>query len=678
PGTIVTTNTSGLPIVQIAEGRSDDFRTSFLGTHFFNPPRAMKLLEVIPTSATKPSVVETIRRVGEYDLGKGVIVCKDTPNFIGNRLFTLDLTFAIEFALEHGYTVEEVDLLTGALIGRPKTATFRLLDLIGVDVMAFVAQNLYPRVPHDESRELLRAPHGTRLVQALQERGWLGNKSGVGFYRTVATAAGREFWPLDLKTMEHRPAQAPQFSSLATIAKERDLAARLRALIALEDRAGIYLRAVLGNYLGYASRRLPEIADDVRSVDQAMRWGFNHELGPFEIWDSLGVAAGCQLPGLDAAYWVDEMLRTGRARFYEESASHGHRATSYWNVSTRDAVVIPPSPDELDLNEQRASHGVITENDAASLIDLDDGVAGLELHTKMNTLDERVVEMINRSVEKVKSGFGALVVTGRGSHFSAGANLASFAGHVQANDWAGLDRAVRALQDSFLALRLSPQPVVIAPSGYALGGGAELTMAGARIVALAETYLGQVEVGVGLLPAAGGCKELLRRVVSAPGEVSRREREAGLGRVFELIALGKMSGSAIEAQEWGFLAPTDRIVMNPDHQLAMAKREALALLESYRPPGREKSVYAAGRDALATLRIKSYLAHESGYASAYDAELANRIAFVLCGGDLSEPQWVDEQYILDLERATFVELCQQPKTQERIRSFLETGKAVRN
>ena len=675
PGTIVTTNTSGLPIAQIAEGRSDDFRANFLGTHFFNPPRAMKLLEVIPTPATSRDVVEMIRHVGEYDLGKGVIVCKDTPNFIGNRLFTLDLTFAVEFALEHGYTVEEVDLLTGALIGRPKTATFRLLDLVGVDVMAFVAQNLYPRVPNDESRELLRAPRSTHLVQSLQERGWLGNKSGIGFYKTVITAAGREFWPLDLQTLEHRSPRAAQFASVATIAKERDLAARLRALVALDDRAGIYVRAVLGNYLGYASRRLPEIADDVRSVDQAMRWGFNHELGPFEMWDALGVAAGRQLPGLAAASWIDDMLRSGRTRFYEELAG---QARTYWSVAERTAVLVAPTPDVLEIDERRASHGVVFENGAASLIDLGDGVAALELHTKMNTLDERIVEMINRSVEKVRSDFGAMVVTGRGGHFSAGANLASFAGLVQANDWDGLDRAVKGLQDSLLAMRFSSQPVVIAPFGYALGGGAELTMAGARIVAFAETYVGQVEVGVGLIPAAGGCKELLRRVVSAPGEVGRREREAGLGRVFELIALGKLSGSAIEAQEWGFLAPTDRIVMNPDHQLAMAKREARALAVSYRPLRREKSIYAAGRDALAALRIKSYLAREAGYASEYDVELANRIAFVLCGGDLSEPQWVDEQYVLDLERSTFVELCRQPKTQERIRSFLETGKAVRN
>jgi 3-hydroxyacyl-CoA dehydrogenase len=679
PGAIVTTNTSGLPISQIAEGRSADFQAHFLGTHFFNPPRAMKLLEVIPTPATSPGVLETICRIGEYELGKGVIVCKDTPNFIGNRLFTMDLIFAVQYALEHGYTVEEVDLLTGPVIGRPKTATFRLLDLVGVDVMAFVAENLYPRIPNDESRDLLRAPLVNQLVQTLQERGWLGNKSGIGFYKQVITPSGREFWPLDLQTLEHRPPRVPELATVASISKERDLAARLRALTTLNDRAGIYLRAVLGNYLGYASRRLPEIADEVRSVDQAMCWGFNHELGPFKIWDALGVAEARQLLGLDAAPWVDEMLRKGRPRFYDFPPGRAGAITSYWHVAQQAAVPVTPSPDVLDLAERKLSNGVVIENTAASLVDLGDGVAALELHTKMNTLDDRVVEMINYSLDKVETSFQAMVVTGQGSHFSAGANLAYFAGLLQTSDWAGLDRAVRALQDSLMALRFSAWPVVIAPFGYTLGGGAELAMAGARIVASAETYLGQVEVGVGLIPAAGGCKELLRRVVSTPSAVSRREREAGLERVFELIAQGKRSSSTLEAKSWGFLAPTDRIVMNPDHLLAVAKREALALATAgYRPPVRDKTIYAAGRDALAALRIKSYLYREAGYASEYDVELANRIAFVLCGGDLSEPQWVEEQYILDLERSTFVDLCRQPKTQERIRSFLETGKAVRN
>jgi 3-hydroxyacyl-CoA dehydrogenase len=696
PGTIVTSNTSGLPIGQLAEGRSADFRAHFLGTHFFNPPRQMKLLEVTPIPETLPDVVETIWRVGERDLGKGVVLCKDTPNFIGNRVFTFDLAFALDYALEHGYTVEEVDLLTGPLIGRPRTATFRLLDLVGIDVMALVDENLYPRVPNDESRELLRSPRMAGLVQTMVDRSWLGNKKGIGFYKEVRGPQGRAFWPLDLTTLEHRAARKPDFEPLDAIQAERDLGKRLRLLVASEGRAGAYVRAILGNLLGYASRRLPEIADDVQSVDDAMRWGFNHELGPFEIWDVLGIEEGLRLarapslPGTGPAPWVEAMLASGRRSFYERASSppsplvgegHGERGSSLtsWNVAKQAATETLPTADALNIADRRAFGGVVAENAGASLVDLGDGVAALELHTKMNVLDERIVEMIHTALDKVAGGFQGLVITGQGEHFSAGANLMMVARLIQQQDWAGIDRATKALQDAFMALRFSPQPVVVAPLGWTLGGGAELMLAGARVVAATETYVGQVEVGIGWIPAGGGCKELLRRVVSPAAMGARPDPDPALDRVFDLIAQAKVSSSAAEARAWGFLTPLDRIVMNPDHLLATAKREVLALVEEgYQPPLRGKTIYAAGRDALAALRIKAYLFHEAAYATDHDVELANRVAYVLCGGDLSEPQWVDEQYILNLERSAVVELSQHPKTQERIRSFLETGKAVRN
>ncbi len=684
-GSIVSSNTSGLPISQVAEGRSADFQSHFLGTHFFNPPRQMKLLEVTPTAATLPEVVETISRVGEHDLGKGVVICKDTPNFIGNRIFTFDLVFAVVYALEHGYSIEEVDALTGPLIGRPRTATFRLLDLVGVDVMAMVGDNLYPNIPSDESREILRSPRLAALLQAMLERGWLGNKTGIGFYKEVRDENGRSFWPLDLRTLEHRPPRTPNLPSLLGLQKERDLPTRLRALVALDDRAGQYSRALLANLLGYSSRRLPEIADDVRSVDRAMRWGFRHELGPFEIWDALGVSEGRRLVQQEdprgMAPWVDQMLASGRTRFYERSPGPASAVTTYWNVARATAVPIEASPEVLALEDRKAAGGVVAENAGASLVDLGDGVAALELHTKMNTLDERVVEMIYRAVETVRQQFRGLVITGAGEHFGAGANVAYIAGLIQAGQWEGIDRAIKSLQDAFMELRFSPRPVVAAPFGWALGGAAELAMASARIVASAETYLGQTEVSLGLIPAGGGCKELLRRVVSpvAAATAQRPDVRAPLRQVFELIAQGKTSTSAAEAREWGFLAPADRIVMNQDYLLARAKREVIALDEAgYRPPSRGKNVFAAGRDALAALKIHTYMFREAGYASDYDVALANRIAYVLCGGDLSEPQWVDEQYVLNLERAAFVDLCRQPKTQERIRYFLETGKRLRN
>jgi 3-hydroxyacyl-CoA dehydrogenase len=683
PGTIVSSNTSGLPIGQIAEGRSAEFKQHVLGTHFFNPPRQMKLLEVTPIPDTLPDVVETISQLGERDLGKGVVICKDTPNFIGNRIFTFDLTFGLLYALQHGYTIEEVDLLTGPLIGRPRTATFRLLDLVGIDVMALVSVNLYPRLPDDETREILRSPESATLIETMVERRWLGNKTGIGFYKQVGAGSAREYWPLDLASLEHRPPQKPQFPALASLERERDLGARLRALIALDDRAGQYLRAILGNLLGYTSRRAPEIADDVRSIDDAMRWGFSHALGPFEIWDRLGIPEGQRLasaadvPGGGAAAWVDQLLATGRRSFYEPAATPG-RPPSYWNVAEQKLIAPADSPEVLSVAARKAAGGTVLENASASLVDLGDGVAALELHTKLNTLDDRIVELIGRSVEKVASDFRALVVTGQGEHFSAGANLVFLAGAIEAKDWAGIDRAGRAMQDAFLALRFSPRPVVVAPFGWALGGAAELTMSGARVVAAGETYIGQAEVGVGLLPGAGGCKELLRRIVAPVASQPQADTLPALSRVLELIAQGKVSGSALEAREWGFLGPADRIVMNPDHLLAAAKREALALADDYRPPVRGKNVYAAGRDPLAALKIQIYLFRESAYASAHDAEIARHLAYVLCGGELSEPQWVDEQYILNLERAAFIALCQLPKTQERIKHFLETGRTLRN
>jgi 3-hydroxyacyl-CoA dehydrogenase len=676
PGTIVTSNTSGLPIGQIAEGRSAEFRAHFLGTHFFNPPRHMKLLEVTPTPDTSPDVLETIVRIGERDLGKGVVICKDTPNFIGNRIFTFDLTFALAYALDHGFTVEEVDLLTGPLIGRPRTATFRLLDLVGIDVMGLVSQNLLPRIQADESRDLLTHPATVRLIQTMVDRKWLGNKTGVGFYKQERTAQGRAFWPLDLTTLEHRPPRPPAFESVAAIEKERDLATRLLALIAAPDRAGEYVRAILGNLLGYASRRLPEIADEVKSVDDAMRWGFSHALGPFELWDTLGVVAGQQLAGASelpggAEPWVDSMLATGRSHFY---AKVGGEHT-YWNIARGVPEREQASPDVLTLPSDGKA---VLENASASLYDLGDGVAALELHTKLNVLDAQSVELIQQSLAKVNGEFAALVITGRGEQFCAGADVRMIAGLVQSGDVAAIDRATKAIQDAFMSLRHSSRPVVVAPFGWTLGGGCELALAGAKIVAAGETYAGQVEVGIGWIPGAGGCKELLRRVVSPVARQPHVDVRPTLERVFDLIAQAKVSGSALEAQEWGFLAPTDRVVMNRDHLLAAAKQEALALAADYRPPVRGRTIYAAGRDALAALRIKIYSYHEAAYASDHDVELAQRIAFVLCGGDLSEPQWVDEQYILDLERAAIAELSQMPKTQERIRYFLETGKTLRN
>jgi 3-hydroxyacyl-CoA dehydrogenase len=681
PGTIVSSNTSGLPISQIAEGGSADFRAHFLGTHFFNPPRQMKLLEVTPIAETLPEVVDTIRWTGEHRLGKGVVLCKDTPNFIGNRVFTFDLIYTLAYALAHGYTVEEVDRLTGTLIGRPRTATFRLLDLIGIDVMALVSQNLYPRLPHDESRALLQDPAVTRLIQTMLDRGWLGKKSGLGFYRTVRTAEGQSYWPLDLQTLEHRPPRAPVFPSLAAIEGDRDLGARLRAFTALDDRAGVLVQAVLGNLLGYASRRLPEIADDVRAVDDAMRWGFNHERGPFEIWDLLGLTAGRRLaarPGLPGgpAPWVEDMQAKGRQSFYDRPGE----PRSYWSIARAQAVEPAATPDDLTIAARRAAGGVIVENESASLLDLGDDVAAFELHTKLNTLDEASLDLLQQALDRVTAGFAGLVLTGRGEHFSAGANVAMLARLVQSGDPTATESGIRRFQHGLQAVHFSARPVVAAPQGYTLGGGCELMLAASQVVAAAETYAGLVEVGVGWLPVGGGCKELIRRLVSpvaATGPTA--DPLPALERAFDLIAQARVSTSAAEARDWGLLAPTDVIIMRPEDQLAAAKRAVLALAErGYQPPSGGKTIFAAGRDALAALKIKAYLYRQGEYATDHDVAIAQRVAFVLCGGDLSEPQWVDEAYLLGLERAAALELSELPKTQERLRHFVETGERLHN
>jgi len=679
PETIVSSNTSGLPIAQIAEGRSPDFQAHFLGTHFFNPPRQMKLLEVTPIPTTRPEVLETICRVGERDLGKGIVLCKDTPNFVGNRVFTFDILFAVAHALDNGYTVEEVDLLTGPLIGRPRTATFRLLDLIGIDVMAMIAQNIYPRVPDDESREILRHPKLVRLLDEMLKRGWLGNKSGIGFYKTVNGANAREFWPLDLNTLEHRPPRPAAFAELSAIEKERDLPTRLRALVAREDRAGEYARAVLGNFLGYAARRLPEIADDVKSVDDAMRWGFNHALGPFEIWDALGIEEGARLaaaPGLPGGVppWVAALRETGHGSFYQRPDDDPTADPSYWNVGLGRLARPAVSPHVVNLARSRAN-GLIAANEGASLVDLGEGVAALELHTKMNVLDERIVEMVNRALQDVATGFAALVVTGRGANFSAGANLASFARCIEVDDWAGLDRFIKGLQDMVTAVRFNWQPVIAAAQGWTLGGGCELAMATSAIVASVETYFGQPEINVGLLPAAGGCKEFLRRIVTPAAKDG--DARAALDRAFDLLTIGQTSGSAEEARQWGLLQPGDRVIMNPDHLLAAARQEALTRANGYVPPSLGQTILSSGRSAREQLNGRAEEARQAGRLTAYDTVIAERIAWVLCG-DEDTPTYVDEPTILDRERAAFVELCQHPETQERIRHFLQTGKPRKN
>lgn len=654
PGSIVSSNTSGLPIAQIGADASADFKAHFLGTHFFNPPRYMKLLEVIPTQETNPEITDFVRHFAERRLGKGVVVCKDTPNFIANRLASIGGATLVDFVLEHGYTIEETDAIAGGLIGRPKTAAFRLQDLVGLDVASSVARNLYGLIENDESREVLRSPRVEALRKAQMDRGRLGDKSGQGFYRK----GGKSIETLDLDTGEYRPRREPEIASIAEAMKIKSLPKRLQFVLQLDDKAGALARHIVYNSLAYAARRIPEITDDIVNVDRATRWGFSHDLGPFELWDALGVRAtaeAMQKSGVAVAPWVAEMLASGQETFYA-------------NVS------VPADPRVISLAEGRR----VRENKGASLIDIGDGVLCLEFHTKMNTLDDDVRGMIVQSVEELERGpWSGMVIGNDGADFCVGANLASGLG---SNGSDALNSAVKAMQDALMAIRFCAKPIVTAPFGRTLGGGAEVAMAGARIVAAAETYMGLVEVGVGLVPGAGGCKELVRRVVSpAVKQTPNADPFPFVQNVLQTIGAAKVSTSAAEARELGFLDAAGRIVMNRDHLLAEAKEEVLEMAaHGCSAPAREKSCYAAGRNVYAALRAGIYVMQQGAYISEYDALITSSVASILCGGDLSSGQWVEEQFLLDRERKVFVALCSEPKTLERIQHMLSTGKPLRN
>jgi 3-hydroxyacyl-CoA dehydrogenase len=674
PGAVVSSNTSGLPLASVAEGRSPDFRGRFLGTHFFNPPRYLKLVELIPTADTDPEVLERMRGFVERVLGKGAVVAKDTPNFIANRLGSFAGMHDVRYALEHGYGIEEVDALTGPLVGRPKTATFRLFDQVGLDVMVGVAANLYELAPEDESRDVLPAPEPlARMVEA----GRLGNKTGGGFYRRDRRDGQTVFDVLDLDTLEYRPAAKPELPIVAAAREHDDLGARLRFLLdkAEEDRGARYLRDTLLPSLAYAARRVPEIADSLVEVDHAVEWGFGYELGPFRAWDAIGVADGVARMaalGIEVPAWVTDMLAAGHQAFYRDG--------QVYSPLTGDYRPVPLDPEVVDLDRLKAEGGEVAGNASASLVDLGDGVLCLELHAPASAIDAGVVELGARAVQELEGGrWAGLVIASQARNFCVGANLGEVGMAAYQGLYDQVGAAAKGLQDVLTDLRYAPRPVVVAPHGQTLGGGAEIVLHADRVVATLETYIGLVEVGVGVIPAGGGCKELLRRVVTpamqaAPGAPAL----PFVQRVFETIGLAKVATSAVEARELGFLEQHDLVVLDPDHQLATAKREVLDLADAYQPPAREAPVYAAGLPTLAALEMGVQTLQWAGQASDHDGVIARHLARVLCGGELSLGQWVPEQHILDLERDAFLALLHEPKTMERIQGLLMTGKPVRN
>jgi 3-hydroxyacyl-CoA dehydrogenase len=680
PTAIISTNTSGLSINAIAEARSEAFKRRFLGTHFFNPPRHLKLLEIIPGAHTDPALVRFMARFATDILGKGVVICKDTPNFIANRFISIAGGFGMNYAYDHGYTVEEIDLLTGPLIGRPKSGTFRLADVVGVDVLAYVAQNLYPAIPNDPQREVLRHEGIARVTEFLMQNNFLGDKTGQGFYKKVEQNGQREFWALNLRTLEYEPPQKVRFESVDKHRKTPDTGARIKALIAETDRAGTYLWHLHAFYLSYAAAMLGEIADDIPSIDNANKWGFNHELGPFEIWDAIGVresAARMKADGYSVPAWVDDMLAAGCETFYQRDSSGA--VTGVYNPQRKAYDVVLPDKNIVMLHQLRSAGKVVEENSSAALYDMGDGVCLVEFRTKANALDNDIFALIQRALERMDRGeFDGMVIGNQGEYFSAGANLFIMAMAAQNKQFAEIEQMITGGQQLMQTMRYFHKPIVTAPFGVTVGGGAEITMTGARVVAHAELYIGLVEVGVGLIPAWCGTKEMVKRIITPAMQIQNADPLPPLQKAFEQLALAKTSNSAMEAREMGFLRSVDRIVMDRSRLLAEAKRTVLELLAGGYVPTPPHKLYAAGRDAKAALHMAIYQMHQGKYASDHDAKLARHLAHILCGGDLSAPTWVDEQLFLDLEREAILSLLGEQKTLDRIQHMLATGKPLRN
>ncbi len=656
PDAILSTNTSGLPIRAIAEGFDDHFSRRFLGTHFFNPPRYLRLLEIIPHPNTDPALVGAMTRFAADVLGKGVVLCKDEPNFIGNRFLSILAAQTLNRALDHDFSVDEVDALTGPLIGRPKSATFRLLDLIGIDVMAHIARNLYPTIPNDPAREVLRHPKTDRLFERLLAEKRLGNKSGQGFYKQVRNADGsRAFYSLDLATLDYRLPTQPKFEGVDQFGAIADVGERIRALIESTDRAGRFLWHHHAFYLAYASQRVPEITDSIVNIDNAQKWGFGHALGPFEIWDAInvgGTAPAFEAAGYPVAPWVMEMLAAGHLTFYLRDETG--RPTAHYSPQARDYVPVPRSVRPLTALSLRAASDEMTGGDSAGVVDMGDGVALLDL--RGDSFDESAQAALWKALDLLDRGFDALVIGGDGERFLTGTSPRRLSALIAAGPEA-LERDVRRRQELMQAVRFAQHPVIVAPYGTTLGAGAELLLSAARVVAHVELYAGLNETGLGLIPSGGACAALLRRWVNPVAAVTGADPLPQLFAIFDQLMSGKVSASATEARTMKLLDSCDRVVMSRDALLETAKGEARHLAIGYRTP-RPERVWAGGRDAYQAL-VAGY---EAGSPSEPHLHIARALAAVLCGGADADAGWVDERDILDLERAAFLSLAADAQT----------------
>lgn len=679
PNCIVSTNTSGIPIKDISANFSPDLKKRFLGTHFFNPPRYMKLMEIIPGEKTDPAIVDYMVKFSEERLGKGVVICKDSPNFVGNRIGAFDMANATKLMLDKGMKIDEVDAIIGKAMGRPGTALFGTMDLVGLDTGYHVSKNLYEAVPDDEWREMF-AP--TPFLEKMLENKWLGNKTKQGYYKKIKDEQGKTVkLMLDINTMEYVPAGKPKFDSVEEAKKKGDIRESIKTVFNAQDKAGEFVREYLCRNFIYAANRVGEICDDIISIDNAMKWGYNHKLGPFETWDAVGVRKAVEVMktlNLPVPTKVEEMLAKGCESFYVTKED----GTYYYDFAKKDYVKIKEDPRIIFLPSLKARNKLIKGNASASLVDIGDGVVCLEFHTKMNSIDQGLTEMIFQACDIVEKDYVGMVVANHDERaFSAGANVFEVLVAAQEKKWDDISRAVENLQNGNMRMKYLSKPVVSAPAGMALGGGCEIAMHAARCLPNGETYMGLVEVGVGLIPAGGGCKELLVRLTEGiPDGVV----EAGLnlqyhiGKAFENIAQAKVSTSAVEAMELGYIRKYEAINMNRDFQIYDAKQMVLALvMTGYRPP-RPPMIPVMGENFRGFVEGIITNMRYGNYISDYDLVVARKIAQVLSGGDCAEGTFVSEQEILDLEREAFVSLCGEQKTQERIVHMLNTGKPLRN
>jgi len=676
PDAIVTTNTSGLSINGMTQDLPPDRRRRFFGTHFFNPPRYMRLLEIIPVSATDEGLLNAFITFAESVLGKGIVRCRDTPGFVANRIGCFAMQQVMWLTVEENLGLDEVDAITGPAMGRPKSGTYRLGDIVGVDLMVQVGKNFAAELKHDPDVAIFRLPE---FINEMIRRGWWGEKKGQGFYKRVKSEKGAEILTLDYKTLEYRPRREAQFPSLAAVARIADPAERIRTLCAASDPAGAFAWKHLSAVLCYTANRLTEIADDIVTVDNALKWGFNWELGPFEIWDALGVrqtAERLEKERREIPQLVRDLIASGRNSFY---ALHDGRRL-FFDLGRKDYVPVPTSPKAISLPLLHQSKRIIRTNPGASLIDLGDGVACLEFHTRMNVIGPEQMGMWREALEEVRNNFVGLVIGNQGEHFSAGANLKAIVPQIENQQWDAIDQGIRAFQQATSSLRQFEKPVIVACHGYTLGGGCEISLAADRVVAAAETYMGLPEVGVGLIPAAGGTKEMLIRCTECMPRSEETDYFPFVRQAWETTGLGKVSTSAHEAAKLKYLRASEAIiVLNRDWLIGEAKGKVLQrAAEGYRPRPQRKDIPAIGQSGWAQFKMILHQMRVAGQISEYDQKIGTKLAYILCGGDLTSLHFVSEQYILDLEREVFLSLCGEPKTLERIKHTLKTGKPLRN